>query len=130
MKGKKGIVRIILMALFVVMCFALTGCGKELEGTYKFSKLEYNAEGMNVSVKAGEQFMGMMTLTEDYVKVTLNKDGTAEMVMDGETSNGTWSKKDDKSIELTFDDQPVTCKCDGETLVIDDGDGSKITLKK
>ena len=129
MKRMKKFMSVLLVGLFAIMCFALTGCGKDLEGTYKFSKLEYEEGGMNVTVKAGEQFMGMMTLSEDYVKITLNEDGTVVMVMQGEIIEGTWEKGDDGEVELTIDGDTQTCKCDGDKLVMEE-DGAKITLKK
>ena len=88
---------------------------------------------MQIEIEAGEKFMGMMTLTEDFVKLSLNEDGTASMIMleDGETdmSLGTWIKVDDETIAITFDGDTQNCECDGENLTIE-SDGAKIILKK
>ena len=49
--------------------------------------------GMEVTLQAGEQFMGMITLNEDFVTLTLNGDGSMSMTLAGETMSGTWAQE-------------------------------------
>lgn len=127
----------ILMGLLCCLCFLFTGCfDKEIEGTYKFKSMTYTEGGMEMEIKAGEKFMGMMTISEDFMKITLNKDGTVVMVSSSfedstetETEMATWSKSEKGTIAITFDEETKICECDGKKLIIE-SDGAKITLKK
>lgn len=127
----------ILMGLLCCLCFLFTGCfDKEIEGTYKFKSMTWTEGGMEMEIKAGEKFMGMMTISEDFMKITLNKDGTVVMVSssfedstDTDTETGTWSKSEKGKIAITFDGETQLCECDGKKLVIENG-VEKITLKK
>ena len=76
--------------------------------------------------------MGMMTLSEDFMQLTLNKDGTATLITsmdEPEVETGTWKKIDSKTVEITFDGEAQTCSCDGKKLTIE-ADGAKVVLKK
>ena len=129
-RTKKLFSSIMLCILFCICCL-FSGCSK-VEGTYKFNKLSYIEGGVQVELEAGEEFMGMMTLSEDFMTLTLNADGTATMIMkaDGEeTATGTWKKVDNSNITLTFDGEPQTCAFDGKTITIS-MDGTTIVLKK
>ena len=72
-------------------------------------------------------------LSEDFMKLTLNKDGTVTMTTamgeDSEIETGTWIKIDNKTVEITFDGEAQTCSCDGKKLTIE-ADGAKVVLKK
>ena len=132
MSKAKKIFSSILMSLFLCVCFLFGGCGKEMEGTYKFSKMTYTEGGMQIELEAGEEFMGMMTLSEDFMQLTLNKDGTATLITsmdEPEVETGTWKKIDSKTVEITFDGEAQTCSCDGKKLTIE-ADGAKVVLKK
>ncbi len=129
MKLCRKILSVFLVCVFAMTSFTLTGCKTELEGTYKFNKMEYVESGMSVAIKVGEKFMGMVTITEDYCKITLNADGTATAVMAEDVSDGTWEKASDEKIKITFDGETQMATCDGKTLVIEI-DGSTLTLKK
>ena len=127
----------ILMGLLCCLCFLFVGCfDKEIEGTYKFKSMTYTEGGMEIEIKAGEKFMGMMTISEDFMKITLNKDGTVVMVSssfedstDTESETGTWSKSEKGKIAITFDGETQLCECDGKKLVFEE-DGAKVILKK
>lgn len=125
----------ILMGLMLCACLLFGACGKDnkIEGTYKFSKMIYNEGGMQIEIDAGEEFMGMMTLTEDFMKLTLNEDGTAVMTAyDGEsteTATGTWVKVDGETLSIIFDGEAEQCKWNENTITMEDV-GSKIILKK
>ena len=134
MKRTKSFLLTVLMGVFLCLCFAFTGCSGKMEGTYKFKSMSYNQGGVSVELKVGEKFMGAITLSEDFMTVTLNEDGTVSMAINtgetgSETTTGTWTKKDDGKIEITVDGEAQSCTCDGKTLVIE-VDGSSVTLAK
>ncbi len=107
-------------------CVALV----QMDGEYKFYSMSYEENGMLIEIKVGEKFMNAITLTEDYMTMTLNKDGTAKTTfVDEEVNGGTWKKIDESHVEITFEGDPVTVPCDGQTLTIEE-DGAKIVLKK
>ena len=138
MSRAKRFISGILMGLVLCVCFLFGACSKDgnasIEGTYKFSKMIYVESGMEIEINAGEQFMGMMTLTEDYITITLNEDGTAEMKMseDGATeqTSGTWEKSGENAVSITFDGEAQICQWNGNTLTLDDGEGTTLILKK
>jgi len=117
----------------IIACFTmvLAACGG-VEGTYKFQKLTYTEGGMTIEMEAGEQFMGMITLSEDFVSLTLNADGSAVMTMkmdSEEVTTGTWTKAEDDKIVLTFGGEDQVVSCDGKTIEIE-AEGMKFVLKK
>jgi hypothetical protein len=111
----------------------LTACAGAVEGTYKFKKLTYQEGGMSIELEVGEKFMGMMTLSEDFAKITLNQDGTVVATIqageEAETSTGTWVKAETGKIALTFNGKTETCDCDGKTLSME-VNGMKLVLEK
>lgn len=122
------------LLVWMVVCFAvlLAGCSKNWEGTYKFKSMRYEESGMTVEVEAGEEVMGMLTLTEDFAVLTLNEDGTATMVINfGEemTQEGTWQKDENGKLALTFDGSTETFECDGKTVSFE-MEGAYIVLEK
>ncbi len=133
MARTKRFIGAILMGLLLCFSLVFAGCQAKIEGTYKFSSMSYSEGGVQIEINAGEQFMGMMTLNEDYMTITLNEDGTVSMstsaLEDVETQTGTWTKTEDGKVEITIDDEPQVCECDGKTLTIEQ-DGAKIVLKK
>ncbi len=124
----------ILMGLILCVCFLIGGCSEDkIEGTYKFSKMTYVEGGIQIELEAGEEFMGMMTLSEDFMTLTLDEDGTAVMKMveeeETEIETGTWEEVDSETIKITFDGESQTYKCDGKTITVEE-DGVKVVLKK
>ena len=122
----------LLICIITTFSLLLTACGGNVEGTYKFKKLSYQESGVTIELEAGEKFMGMITLAEDFATITLNADGSAVMMMkaDGEqTSTGTWTKAEDGKIVLTFDGEPQTVTCDGKKIEVET-DGIKLVLEK
>ena len=130
----------ILTGLFLFLCTLCAGCdllsvpfNQEIEGTYKFSKMTYVEGGMKIEIEAGEEFMGIMTISESFMIATLTNDGIAIMVtnagVETETLSGTWKKVEEGKIELTFEGETSICACDGKTLTNEE-DGGEIILKK
>ena len=132
MKNIKKLITVVLLTLSLCMCFMLSGCSK-IEGEYKFDSLTYEESGISVEVKAGEKFMGSMTISEDFFTLTLEDDGTVKMktsMEGGMEEEGTWEKKDSKTLELKFEgDTTIECEIDGKYL-IGDYEGVTIKLKK
>ena len=101
-----------------------------MSGEYKFYSMSYEENGMMIELKAGEKFMGAITLTEDFISITLYQDGSAKMAYAEETINGgSWKKVDESHVEITFKGDPETFSCDGQTITIEE-DGKKAVLKK
>lgn len=127
----------ILAIVLVVTAFAftLTAC-TSVEGTYYFDQMSYTEGGVSVEIKAGEKFMGMVTLDKSAFVLTLEKGGKATMktALMGEalTQNGTWEKKNDKYV-LKFDDeeQEFTVKGNDLTLTTSElAENATLVLKK
>ncbi|MDY6023475.1 MAG: hypothetical protein SPJ19_01530 [Candidatus Borkfalkiaceae bacterium] len=132
MNRTKRLFLLLFICVIATFSLLLTACGGKVEGTYKFKTLSYQEGGMTIELEAGEKFMGMITLTEDFAVLTLNADGSAVMTMkaDGEeTSIGTWTKAEKGKIVLTFDGESQTVACDGKKIEIET-DGVKVVLKK
>ena len=133
MKRTRRAISLFFVTVFALMMTFLFGCGGKVEGTYKFKSLSYEQGGVSINVQVGEEFMGYITLTEDFMVVTLNEDGTASIAMnaggDAESATGTWTDKGNDEIELTFEGDAQVCACDGDTLVFE-MDGVKLTLEK
>ena len=94
----KKFLSVLFISVFMCICFLFTGCAK-VEGTYKFKSMTYTENGMTVELVAGEKFMGAVTLSEDFMKITLEESGAATMVSStnsGEVVTGTWEKTDEK----------------------------------
>ena len=134
MKSIKKISILVLICLCSVLM--LTGCSK-VEGTYKFASMVAEYGGVQVNIEAGEEFMGFMTLTEDYMVLTLEKDGKATLSSMGGTMGeelaleGTWEKDGKDKLILTFEGDPLTVTLEKDTIIIDNEElGGKITLEK
>lgn len=154
MKKLRRLIRTAILTVFLCVFFVFGGCylpdgtqmqgcnmqacnmqgcmpaAVQMDGEYKFYSISYEENGMMIELKAGEKFMGSITLTEDFISITLYQDGSAKMVSAGETMNGgSWKKIDDSHVEITFEGSPETFVCDGKTMTIDQG-GTKVVLKK
>ena len=134
MTKRKGFIGVVLTVMLFLVCLLVPACSaKSQAGTYKFNRMTGDMGGMSVDLEVGEEFMGMITLTEDYMTITLNEDGTAvsETNAMGEsmTINGTWTSKSSNEIDLTFEGETVACSCDGTTLSMEQ-DGLSVVLKK
>ena len=136
-RTKKFLLRFVL-CMFACFSLLLSGCvlrvggTTKIEGTYKFQKLSYQQGGMTIELEAGEEFMGMMTLSEDYVVLALNEDGSAVMVINADTTQtftGTWEKVESGEIALTFEGDTETATCNGKKIEFE-MDGMKLVLKK
>ena len=80
-----------------------------------------------MEIEAGEEFMGV-TITEDFLTIELNDDGTGSMTTQGTTVNITWTEEDDE-IKVTSNGDTQIFKKDGRNLSVQ-MDGCTIVLKK
>lgn len=123
------------IAAFCTLCvsFVLAGCSASTEGTYKFYSMKGEKNGIQIEIEVGEKFMGMMTLTEDFITMTLNEDGSVAAISktngEEEISTGLWIKSGEENIAITLDGETKNCACDGKTLTIE-VDGMTLILKK
>ena len=128
----KRILSRVFIGVFMCLCLLFTACGK-VEGTYKFKKLSYVESGVTVELVAGEKFMGAMTLTEDFMVITLEESGVVTMISStesGTVATGTWMKMEEKDkISITIEGDSIICICDGKTLTFE-LEGVKMTLEK
>ncbi len=131
---KKIITLVAVMALALCACFAVA-CSSSVAGTYKFESMSIVGGGMEVNVKAGEDYMGV-TMTADSMILELKEDGTCSMssAMFGETESetGTWAEVDGK-IAITIDGETQNFTKDGSTLTLsmeDEGMSLSYSLKK
>ncbi len=139
MKRTKLFLIATLTGVLTCLCFMLSGCfllpAPTIHGTYKFQSMSYKQNGVEINIEVGEEFMGMMTLSEDFMIIVLNEDGTATLT--AATMNirdfeeGTWKETDEENkIEITFENDSQICECDGKTLTIKSEDGATVVLAK
>ena len=121
----KKILSSMLVLTLVVCCAFMVACSPA--GTYKFDSLSYSESGISVEVKAGEKFMGV-TITEDFMTLQLNKDGTGILSFQGESTQLTWVKENN-AIKITSNGEIQEFKIDGNKLSITI-DGTLLILKK
>ena len=132
---KKKLMWLMALAVMVVSVFALVACGSSKAGTYKFYSLKVEQGGVSVELKAGEKFMGFMTLSEDVMVVELKEDGTvtvsSSMGGSAEVETGTWKENEEDSgkIDITIGGETETFECNGKELRMVQ-DGIEFTLKK
>ena len=133
MKNTKRFLLAVFSAIVLCLTFVFaTACATKVEGTYKFSKMSYVQSGVSVEIKAGEQFMGFMTLNEDFMQMTLNEDGTIVIVAaEEEAETGTWVKEGN-TLKITDKLGEVTeATCDGKTITFTEMDedlGAEVTI--
>ena len=131
----KKIGRWLLALILTVMCIcAVTACGSNKEGVYKFDSMTAEVLGKTVELKAGDKYMELYTLSEDIIQIELKSDGSYTISTVGSLFSaqaGTWAvnEKDSKKIDLTSGNVTTTVECDGKTIHMEQG-GMQITLKK
>lgn len=93
-----------LLSLFSV--FALLGCGEDEDftGVYRLSRLQYVEDGEVVTVDTGDLLDGEV-MTEDFVVLLLNEDGTAKLTITGQgisdAVEGVWKQTMGGKAEIT-----------------------------
>ena len=132
MKKVKAVLFSVLV--FVVGLFCLVGCGKaEKTGVYKFESMTVTQGGVSTTLKVGETYLGMISLTEDFVSIELKEDGTVAAVIamvEEAPSTGTWTEgEEENTVVITIDGDSQTVTCDGEKLTMS-MEGAQLTLKK
>ena len=129
---KKKLVWLLTLVVAVAAMFSLVACGSSsIEGTYKFYSLKTEENGVMIELKAGESFMGVITLSKDFMAIELKEDGTAIASEQGMTITGTWkvNEEDIEKIDITFEGDTQTTECDGKEIRIM-MNGMQFTLRK
>lgn len=128
---KKVAISVLSVLAVMIMCVCFSACSSSITGTYKFESMSVTQGSVTTEIKAGEKYMGMVTLSEDTFILTINDDNTIEFKTNmGEevTVKGTWEKKDGKYyLTIEGDSQEVTIS--GNKLTME-SDGAKLVLKK
>lgn len=131
----KKLLGVILAIVMLTSCMFTLGCSKEIEGTYKFDYMTMYSDGVEIELEAGEKYMGMYTLSENFVTLVLKEDGSCIFSMsmgDEGLTSGTWRQEDDELI-ITIDGEEDVMKIDGDKLIMEDyvdGQKLKIVLSK
>ena len=121
----KKVLTSLLVCSILLCCMFMTACSPV--GTYKFYRLSYSQNGIEMEIEAGEAFMGV-TITEDFLTLELKDDGTGSMTTQGTTVNITWTEEDDE-IKVSSSGNTQIFKKDGRKLSVQ-MDGYTIVLKK
>lgn len=114
-------------AIIMCVCFIACGTGENTAaGTYKYYGTEVNGE-MHYVTDAGSE------VTEDYIVLILNADGSGVQKMQvSETNTVTvpfeW-KKEGTTLTITANGNTSTCKLENDTITLDIM-GNKAILKK
>ena len=131
----KKLLGVILAIVMLTSCMFTLGCSKEIEGTYKFDYMTMYSDGVEIELEAGEKYMGMYTLSENFVTLVLKEDGSCIFSMsmgDEGLMSGTWRQEDDELI-ITIDGEEDVMEIDGDKLIMEDyvdGQKLKIVLSK
>ncbi len=121
----KKVLASLVVSMLTICCLFMVGCSPA--GTYKFESMSYSVGGLEISIKAGQEYLGV-TVTEDFAVLELKKDGTGIFTSQGESTEMTW-EKDGDIIKLTADGETVEVKIDGDKLILE-VDGTKLVLVK
>ncbi|MDL2220811.1 hypothetical protein LJC55_04000 [Eubacteriales bacterium OttesenSCG-928-N14] len=119
---------IVVMALLMLSVAVVAGCGekasgdiaKECVGTWKLDSIESGGETLDASSLSALGMEAALELTED---------NNAAFVFFGEQLDGTWEKKNDSTITVTFEGEGVDAKISDGRLSLE-MDGDKLIFKK
>lgn len=89
MKKWKAALAAVMLAL---VAFLMTACTPNVAGTYKFRSMTF----LGTDVVVGQKLLGQ-EITEDFITITLNQDGTISGSADEDSVSGTWAKSTDEA---------------------------------
>lgn len=123
--------RKIALTLTMVLAFslALVGCGqatdytKNFSGDWKLESVTSDGETVNGDDLAMLEAMGMT------FGLTLNEDGTVQLVVLGETSEGTWKAKSATEAEVTIDGSTVVATLADDKLSLDSSGDAMVFVR-
>ncbi len=118
--------------LITVICIFASCSFLNYSGTYYFESMSYKESGIEYNVKVGETYFGAISISEDFMIVSLEKNGNATIKLSTEgtpTISGQWEKIGRGEITITLNGEKDTFKCNGKKLIID-LDGYTYTLKR
>lgn len=109
--------KILLLLVCVFAIFGLASCDQvKAVGEWKLSELSMNYAGIEVTVKAGESYMGM-EISEDFMVMVFNADKTGTISFQGENEDFTWEYKDGKFL-LTSDGEVVESYLEDDFMIL------------
>ncbi len=117
----------LLLAVLLVLSFALVGCGSKepaskLEGTTWELSGGKDPSGIEVTAEQMEQ-LGMTEFTLEF-----KKDGVVTVNFAGESQDGTWSEKDGV-VTIGSEGENMTLKLEDDVLSMDQ-DGTTLMFKE
>ncbi len=108
-------------------------------GTYKLVSYKMEAGGVKIEMEPGKEYNGV-TLTEDSIVLTINKDKTfimkTDMMGQSAEENGTWEQRDGKYYLTATNngvEETIVVTLDGNNLTLEEteeGASMQIVLKK
>lgn len=122
----KKLLTLILALVLGIACVAFAGCNEEsgIEGTYKIYSITNDVDGqVDTFVVGDEMGEGGPILTDDYMTITFNADGTCvsttKDLFDNEvqTANATYTYEGN-TITIDFEGDIMTATISGTTLTI------------
>lgn len=128
----------VMLVTAIVGVFCLVACGETSQaGKYKFYSISGTEDGVEINLKVGDTYMGMISLSEDFMVIELKDDGSAVVTSavsfsgSSESQTGTWkvNENDSQKVDITIEGETETFECDGKTLKAD-MEGMIVTLKK
>ena len=113
--------KILLLLVCVFAIFGLASCDQaKVVGEWKLAEMKMDYAGVEVTIKAGESYMGI-EISEDYMIMVFNADKTGTVSTQGENEDFKWEFKDGKFV-LTVDEddsETVSAYLEDDYLVLE-----------
>ena len=106
--------------LLLICCFTLVGLtGCSVQGTWKFEEKTAEVLGFQKTYKIGDKDALGKEITEDYLVIEFNKDGTGTLTQAYVDGNFTFTwTEEDKVITAKGDLVSFEAEKDGSTLIV------------
>ncbi len=124
----KKFVALVLTFVVCMCCIGLIGCSSKVNGTYKFKSMSGEVGGVKIDLEVGEEFMGMITLTEDFMTVEFKDDGTFVLTASEETQSGEWVQEGNQ-LKVKSNGEEEVWTIEGKTILLE-SEGFKVILSK
>ncbi|MBQ7224056.1 MAG: hypothetical protein IJX06_00655 [Clostridia bacterium] len=121
---KKAGVVIILLIMGVLVALVSTSLTNDT-GTYAFDKMVSNG----LEIREGDNFMGV-TISKEYSKLVIKKDGTFYFSFAGDALSGTWEKTGNNIVLTATNGVALQISRNGLSITVRANDGRILTLKK
>ena len=124
MKKAKWALATLLAFVFGALCLAACGAETGMAGTYYFVSVQMQTGGEMKEYGIGDTMPSGIVAKRDSCTFHLKSDGSIDIVLRAEnfneTMSGTWKtvEGEPNKIIITIDESPLTCECDGSTLIV------------